>query len=190
MGTYHERSDEPFPSFHLCDLSSFTLADPSTLTSAQLALGALFFPDEAGCTLKQQAVRTWRRRREQGRARVGGKIGVFASAEERARERWPLFECIDLAFKVDNPLELLSSAQLVVSGLGEKDARVAELSARCRRPCSFTLKLRRNFYVPPRTYVTSPGRLSRVLWLTRGRADLVCSPRARRRRRIHARDSL
>ncbi|KAL8292825.1 hypothetical protein RQP46_000519 [Phenoliferia psychrophenolica] len=107
---------DPFPLFCLASLD-FSPADLSSLSSAQLAL-VQFFPSttEHDLELKTNAMRIWRRRRESARATHGttARVGVFASSEEREQERWPLFELIDLNWKIDGveSLQQRSSAEL------------------------------------------------------------------------------
>ena len=117
---------DPFPLFHLSPLD-FAVSNPAQLSSAQLALAPYSAEwDEAA---EKKVIRTWRQRREKNRARMGTVgIGVYASPEERAREQWPLFELVDLAWELKGAeLESLTSAQLAVRDAVQREwGRVAD----------------------------------------------------------------
>ena len=110
---------DPFPGFEKVNLDFAVDAAALALLPTYLLALAPFstrFPDDddQAAALEKRIVKLFRQRREKHRARIGGQVGVFATDQGDAQ--FPLFECSDLSWKLDeSTLKNLTSAQLVVS---------------------------------------------------------------------------
>lgn len=103
-----------FPFFHLlpCD---FSLADLSSLTSAQLAISWIIHPEYDCATHHRKIAKIWRGRREKGRATMDSAlVGVNAPPDARAKDDFVGYELIDLSWDLPADLDELTSAQLSV----------------------------------------------------------------------------
>lgn len=133
---------DPFPLFHLSDLS-FALDSLPSLSSAQLALASYSSEWDPDANLDKKVSRLFRQRREKIRGRLGTPIGVFASQEDRAATQWPLFELSDLSWELDGAnLDHLTSAQLAVRAFSGRESATTLLTPIDSRSSSPSIQTR------------------------------------------------